>query len=74
MLAVPGTAGPLDSGSFGWAVLGFFIPLAGLILWLVWQRERPLDSRQARNGFIAGLIVEVGVPVLILLVFTLALA
>lgn len=48
-----------DKGSFGWAVLGFFIPLAGLILWLVWRESRPGDSRQSRNGFIAGLIVSV---------------
>jgi hypothetical protein len=44
-------------GSFGWAVLGFFVPVAGLVLWLVWKDDRPGDSRRARNGFIASLIV-----------------
>jgi len=48
-----------DTGSFGWAVLGFFIPIVGLILWLVWKDTRPKDSIQSRNGFIAGLIVSV---------------
>lgn len=48
-----------DSGSFGWAVLGFFIPLVGLILWLVWKDSQPKNSIQSRNGFIAGLIVQV---------------
>lgn len=48
-----------DTGSFGWAVLGFFIPIVGLILWLVWKDTRPKDSIQSRNGFIAGLIVGV---------------
>lgn len=52
-------AQPVDNGSFGWAVLGFFIPLAGLILWLVWKDTKPRDSRQSRNGFIAGIIVQV---------------
>ena len=28
---------PEDKGSFGWAVLGFFIPLVGLILYFVWK-------------------------------------
>lgn len=50
---------PNDSGSFGWAVLGFFFPLVGLILWLVWKDTRPKDSIQSRNGFIAGVIANV---------------
>lgn len=48
-----------DTGSFGWAVLGFFVPIAGLILWLVWKDTRPRDSARARNGFVAGLVVGV---------------
>ncbi len=48
-----------DTGSFGWAVLGFFVPLAGLILWIIWKDTRPKDSIQSRNGFIVGLIVGV---------------
>lgn len=57
----PATGAPVsqDSGSFGWAVLGFFVPLVGLILWLVWRPTRPNDARQSRNGFIAGVIVQV---------------
>lgn len=44
-----------DSGSFGWAVLGFFIPVVGLILWLTWMHTRPRSAKMSRNGFIAGL-------------------
>jgi len=36
-----------DSGSFGWAVLGFFIPLAGLILFFVWKNDRPKSAKMA---------------------------
>lgn len=32
---------PGDSSSFGWGLLGFFIPLVGLILYLVWKDEYP---------------------------------
>ena len=49
----------LDTGSFGWAVLGFFVPIVGLVLWLVWKDTKPRDSRQSRNGFIAGIVVQV---------------
>ena len=30
-----------DTGGFGWGLLGFCIPLVGLILFLVWNGERP---------------------------------
>ena len=50
------TPGPsLDNGSPGWAILGFFIPVVGLILWIVWHATRPRDSKMARNGFIASM-------------------
>ncbi|MDR1767578.1 MAG: hypothetical protein LBR32_03960 [Propionibacteriaceae bacterium] len=50
---------PEDTGSFGWAVLAFFIPLVGLILWLVWKDTRPKDSTMSRNGFIVSLVLGV---------------
>ncbi|MDR1266099.1 MAG: hypothetical protein LBK42_11215 [Propionibacteriaceae bacterium] len=59
-----GAANPADKDSFGWAVLGFFVPMVGLVLWLVWQRDRPKDSRRARNGFIAGMIANTIVVIL----------
>lgn len=47
-----------DSGSFGWAVLGFFIPLVGLILYLVWKNEKPLSAKKAGVGALVGFIVS----------------
>jgi hypothetical protein len=58
------TASPSDTGSFGWVVMGLFAPWVGLVLWLVWQRDRPRNSRQARNGFIVGMIVNTIVVIL----------
>lgn len=51
-----------DSGSFGWAVLGFFIPLCGLILYLVWRNTKPKCAKNAGIGAlvyvcIAGLFI-----------------
>ena len=48
-----------DSGSMGWGVLGFFFPLVGLILFLVWQNTRPKDSKIAGKGALIGVIVGV---------------
>ncbi len=53
----PGYTNPADSGSFGWAVLGFFIPVVGLILWLVWKDQRPLDAAKAGKGALVSVIV-----------------
>lgn len=48
-----------DKSSFGFALLGFFIPLIGLILWLVWKNETPLKAKSAGKGALTGFIVSV---------------
>ncbi|MGM9567136.1 MAG: zinc-ribbon domain-containing protein [Clostridia bacterium] len=47
-------AAPVDSGSFGWAVLGFCIPLVGLVLYLVWKTNKPLSAKKAGIGALVG--------------------
>lgn len=63
-----GTPNPADTGSFGWAVLGFFIPLAGLILFLVWRTEKPLSAKKAGVGALTGVLVTVALYALIFVV------
>ncbi len=45
-----------DSGSFGWAVLGFFLPPAGLICAIAFHRTRPRSARMARNGVLLNIL------------------
>lgn len=52
--------------SIGWGILGFFVPLAGLILYLVWKQERPGDAKAAGMGALIWLILYI---LLIILVF-----
>ena len=52
-------AAPVDSGSFGWAVLGFFIPIVGLVLYLVWKSERPRSAKNAGMGALVSVIMTV---------------
>ena len=55
----PAPAPAQKSGSsFGWAVLGFFIPLAGLILFLVWGQTRPEDAKAAGKGALISVIIS----------------
>ena len=50
----PYSTTPVDTGSFGWAVLGFFFPIVGLILYLCWKPTKPFSAEKAKNGAIAG--------------------
>lgn len=47
-----------DSGSFGYGVLGFFIPLAGIILYLVWHKDKPKSASMAGKGAVASIILS----------------
>lgn len=53
-----------DSSSLGWAVLGFFIPLVGLILYLVWKDELPLRAKSVGKGALVSVIVNVVIGLL----------
>lgn len=48
-----------DSGSFAWAVLGFFFPVVGLVLYLVWQYEKPRSALMAGKGALVSAILNV---------------
>ena len=51
------TAGA-DNGGFGWGLLGFCIPLVGLILFLVWKDTKPKTSKAAGKGALISVIVS----------------
>ena len=48
-----------DSSSFGWAFLGFCIPIVGLILYLVWKEKTPLKAKSAGKGALVSVIVSI---------------
>ncbi len=48
-----------DAPSTGWAVLGFFIPLVGLILYLVNKDNAPLKAKSAGKGALIGFCVGI---------------
>ena len=49
----------VDSSSFGYALLGFCIPIAGLILWLMWKDTTPLRAKSAGKGALISVILSV---------------
>lgn len=47
---------------FGWGALGFFIPLAGLILFLVWLND--VQNKEKGIASIVGGAISIGVSIL----------
>lgn len=47
-----------DAPNGGFAVLSFFIPLIGLILWLTWKDVSPLKAKSCGKGALIGAIVS----------------
>lgn len=56
-----------DTGSFGWGLLGFCLPVAGLILYLVWKDTRPKNSKIAGKGALFAVIFVIALYVLMML-------
>lgn len=48
-----------DHKSFGYALLGFCIPIVGLILWLVWKDSTPLRASSAGKGALISFILGI---------------
>ena len=39
-----------DTGSALWGILGFFVPVAGLVLYIVWYNSEPKNAKSAGIG------------------------
>jgi len=59
-----------DAPNTGFAVLGFFIPIVGLILYLVFESKQPLKAKSAGKGaligFISGIVVSIIATILMM--------
>ena len=55
----------VDAPSFGYAALGFFIPVAGLVLYLVWKEQIPFRAKSAGKGALIGVIVWISLSIII---------
>ena len=53
-----------DAPSMGWAVLGFFIPLVRLILYLVNKDATPLKAKSAGKGALIGFCVSLAFSII----------
>ena len=51
------SSGTVDTGSAGWGILGFCFPIVGIILYLVWQNDQPLNAKSALNGALISIVI-----------------
>lgn len=58
---------PDDAPNLGFAVLGFFIPIVGLILYLVYMKKSPLKAKSAGKGALIGYCIKLAIYVILYL-------
>ena len=71
---VPAPTAPpaIDNGGFLWGLLGFLVPVAGLVLFLLWKEERPKTAKAAGIGALisaAAGIVLIIVYIIFIIIF-----
>lgn len=58
-----------DGDSFLFGLLGFFVPVAGLILFLIWHDEFPKRSKSAGIGALVSVILGIVSSVVYLVIY-----
>ena len=58
-----------DEPSKGFAILGFFIPIIGLILYLIYERKQPKKAKSAGKGALIGFITKIVVCIVIVILY-----
>lgn len=46
-----------DSGNIGWGILGFILPIVGLILFIAWKDSKPEAAKAASIGALIKVII-----------------
>ena len=48
-----------DDGNILWGLLGFVVPIAGIILWALWYNDRPRCAKVAGLGALISIILGI---------------
>lgn len=49
----------VDTGDSSWGLLGFFIPIVGLILYIVWNEDKPRTAKMAGKGALTAVALSI---------------
>lgn len=58
-----------DHSSFGFAVFGFFIPIVGLILFLIYEEKKPKRAKSAIKGALIGFITKIVLAIILVILY-----
>lgn len=58
-----------DSLSLGFAIFGFFIPIVGLILFLIYEGKKPKRAKSAIKGALIGFITEIVLAIILVILY-----
>ncbi|MBP3441830.1 MAG: hypothetical protein J6L62_03410 [Clostridia bacterium] len=59
----------VDAPNTGFAILSFFFPMVGFVLWLVWKDKTPLKAKSCGKGALISVIINTVVSVLIVILY-----
>ncbi len=59
----------IEGRTFGYGILSFFIPIIGIVLYLVWRKEKPKAAKSAIKGWILNVALKV-IALIIVLIFS----
>ncbi|NLD26006.1 MAG: zinc-ribbon domain-containing protein [Acholeplasmataceae bacterium] len=66
-----GTNKTSDNYNGGFAVLGFFLPVVGLILYLIWNDENPKRAKSCGKGALIGVICQTALALVVWIIMML---
>ena len=58
-----------DDSSLGFAIIGFFIPLVGLILFLIYEGKKPKRAKSAGKGALTGFVTRIMLSIILVVLY-----
>lgn len=58
-----------DNSNLGFAILGFFIPIVGLILFLIYEEKKPKRAKSAGKGALIGFITKIVLTIILVILY-----
>lgn len=58
-----------DNSNLGFAILWFFIPIVGLILFLIYEEKKPKRAKSAGKGALIGFITKIVLAIILVILY-----
>ena len=58
-----------DSSNIGFAILGFFLPIVGLVIFLIYESNRPKRAKSVMKGVLIGFITRIVLFIIFIVIY-----